>query len=109
VLIAFVAFLKVNHDNQREGIGSTFFKDLAEYAKKEACGKLYNASYFVVHQSIALKSHAFYKKLGFVKAPLTLDSWKMEGSDLAVCDIEKFRKSASFIKLAVSIFPLNFK
>ncbi len=44
-----------------------------------------------------------------MEAPPTLDSWKMEGSDLAVCNLEKFYLSESFIKLAVNIFPLNLK
>jgi predicted GNAT superfamily acetyltransferase len=106
-LVAFVALIKVNQNKQGEGMGSAFFGDLAEYMEKETRGKLYSGSYFVVHRVKALKSHAFYEKLGFVDAPPNMQSWKLDGADLAVCDIEKFIKSEAFAKLAVCIFPPN--
>jgi hypothetical protein len=42
---------------------------------------------------------------GTLAAPPVLESWKMRGSDLAVCSLDQFYASTAYKKLVVSIFP----
>jgi hypothetical protein len=54
-----------------------------------------------------LNPHGFYKKLGFGDAPFVLDSWRMDGLDLAVRSLRQFEAIyALWPELKVIIFSL---
>jgi GNAT superfamily N-acetyltransferase len=70
VFFVMVTTIKVSTERRKSGIGSAFFRDVAQYISDETSERLYTSSYMVVHQYRGLNPHGFYKKLGFVDYPV---------------------------------------